>query len=84
MTQAEFTARYSHQPVSYDPTKGHPTGSSMFYECLTCHDVFPSMPSDSVMCSCRNFYIDVDYGRLGGRGGDSSFRLLSATPRGGT
>jgi hypothetical protein len=81
LKHSEFIAQYEYSHVPYDATQGHPMGSEMFYECMSCHDVFPSLPKDSIICSCRNFYIDVDYGRLGSRDGDNSFRLLSASPK---
>ena len=81
MTHSEFTAKYDYKHVPYDAKEGHPMGNSMFYECMVCHDVFPSLPDESIYCSCRNFHIDVDYGRIAARGGDTSFRLLSATPK---
>ena len=49
---------------SLDVATGYPAGESMFYECLRCGDVVPSLPDDSMCCRCRNIMIDVDYGRI--------------------
>ena len=50
--------------VSFNPDSGYPAGENMYYECLGCGEVFSSMPDDSVVCSCRNLAIDIDYGRV--------------------
>ena len=49
---------------TYDPSKGYPVGSNLFYECMMCSEIVPSTPTDSTYCSCRNIMIDVDYGRI--------------------
>ena len=49
---------------SYNPKQGYPAGSNLYYECQKCGDVVPSLPKDSIFCSCRNIAIDVDYGRI--------------------
>ena len=49
---------------SYDPERGYPAGSNLYYECLKCGDIVPSLPIDNIFCSCRNIAIDVDYGRI--------------------
>lgn len=49
---------------SFDPTSGYPAGENFFYECLKCGEILPSLPKDSIMCSCKNIAIDVDYGRI--------------------
>jgi hypothetical protein len=81
MTADEFKARYSGSDVPFEPSRGYPRGDDLFYECLRCHDVIPSNPHDSVQCSCGNFRIDVDYGRLAAKSGDASIRLLRVTER---
>jgi hypothetical protein len=50
--------------VDFDPTDGFPAGGNLFYECLICGQVLPSLPSESDGCSCGNIRIDVDYGRI--------------------
>lgn len=49
---------------TFDPSVGYPAGAFLFYECLRCGDIVPSMPDDSAHCTCRNVMIDVDYGRI--------------------
>jgi hypothetical protein len=49
---------------SFDPQKGYPAGKNLYYECTKCDDVIPSLPADSISCTCRNICIDVDYGRI--------------------
>jgi hypothetical protein len=50
--------------IDYDPNAGYPAGSTLFYECLKCGFVMPSLPPSSVNCSCWNVGIDVGYGRV--------------------
>jgi hypothetical protein len=50
--------------ISFDPSRGYPTGKNLFYECTKCSDIFPSWPQDSVTCSCGNLHIDIHSGRL--------------------
>lgn len=50
--------------LTFDPTKGYPAAANIFYECLSCGGVVPSMPDDSLCCSCRNVCIDIDAGRV--------------------
>jgi hypothetical protein len=50
--------------ISFDPSRGWPAGSTVYYECLHCGEVIPSLPPDSIDCACGNIGIDVDYGRL--------------------
>jgi len=51
-------------PFDLKSASGYPTGINLFYECTKCGDVLPSLPKDSLSCSCKNLHIDVDYGRL--------------------
>ena len=48
----------------FDPSKGYPVGSQLFYHCKTCDTIVPSQPPDSMGCKCRNVFIDVDYARV--------------------
>ncbi len=52
--------------IPFDNTlgKGYPTGKKLFYECVKCGDILPSLPKDCISCSCRNIRIDVFAGRL--------------------
>jgi hypothetical protein len=49
---------------SFDPTKGYPAGSNLFYECLKCGEVVPSYPKDDTGCKCGNIAIDVSGARM--------------------
>ena len=37
---------------------------NVFYECVICGKIIPSVPEHSMGCDCRNIQIDVDAGRL--------------------
>ena len=50
--------------LTFDPSKGYPMGAELYYECLTCGDVIPSMPDDDISCKCRNIMLDVGFSRL--------------------
>lgn len=50
--------------ISFDPNKGYPAGSKLYYKCNLCQVVVPSLPDDSIMCDCGNITIDVDAGRV--------------------
>jgi hypothetical protein len=52
------------QYLTFDPSKGYPTGKDLFYECLKCGDVIPSMPDDDIYCKCRNIMLDVGFSRM--------------------
>lgn len=47
-----------------EPDKGYPAGKGLYYECLVCGDVIPSMPDDDTSCKCRNIMIDVGFSRM--------------------
>jgi len=47
-----------------DPAKGFPVGKNLYYECLLCGGVIPSMPDDDTRCKCRNIRIDVGFSRI--------------------
>jgi hypothetical protein len=60
-------AKIKNAPKSYqsfNAAAGYPTAPNLFYECLGCGDVVPSVPEDSTQCRCRNIMIDVAYGRI--------------------
>ena len=61
--------------LTFDPSKGYPTGTDLYYECLKCGDVIPSMPGHNTHCKCRNIMLDNDYGRLS-IGDHSKLRLF--------
>ena len=39
-------------------------GKDFFYKCNICQSIIPSMPRDSIGCSCYNINIDKDMHRL--------------------
>jgi hypothetical protein len=41
-----------------------PRGKKIYYRCLKCLDVIPSVPKDNCGCKCGNVFIDKDYIRL--------------------
>lgn len=36
----------------------------LFYRCVECKSIIPSVPSDNIGCGCGNIFIDKDYWRL--------------------
>lgn len=50
--------------IPFDPSRGYPADSNLYYACLGCSESLPSLPNDSAVCSCGNIAIDVDYGRI--------------------
>ena len=48
----------------FTDTSEVPKGKALFYRCLKCGGVIPSLPKDSVGCTCFNVFIDKDYLRL--------------------
>jgi hypothetical protein len=43
---------------------GWPAGEDLYYECLRCGDIIPSLPDKNLECACGNIAIDRDYGRF--------------------
>lgn len=37
---------------------------NIFYKCLKCGDIIPSLPKDNIGCKCHNIEIDKDLNRL--------------------
>lgn len=52
-----------------------PASEEIFYQCLRCWDIVPSMPPDNLYCSCRNVSVDIDAGRAGAKD-ESLLRVL--------
>ncbi len=48
--------------IPYDPSQGYPTGDDLFFECLFCGTIVPTLPGDNTGCPCGNLRIDADYG----------------------
>lgn len=49
---------------SYKSTADVPKDYDLFYKCLDCDTIIPSVPDDNIGCECGNVYIDRDYWRL--------------------
>ena len=49
--------------LEYQGDGGLPKGKNLFYLCLNCHTIIPSMKSGS--CHCGNILIDADEGSGG-------------------
>jgi hypothetical protein len=64
--------------MDFDPKAGYPAGESIYFECGRCGNILCSLPSDSVVCSCGNVAIDVDYGRVSVKE-HSQFKVFEAT-----
>jgi hypothetical protein len=41
-----------------------PKDDDIFYRCLNCGVVIPSLPDDNIGCQCGDVYIDLDTWRL--------------------
>jgi hypothetical protein len=39
-------------------------GKDIYYKCILCGSILPSMPKDNVGCNCGNIFIDIDFARL--------------------
>lgn len=45
-------------------TSDIPKDDDLFYKCLDCDGIIPSVPSKNIGCLCGNIFIDKDYWRL--------------------
>ena len=45
-------------------TSDVPKNHDLFYRCMNCGSVVPSVPDDNMGCDCGNVFIDKDYWRL--------------------
>jgi len=45
----------------YKDTSKIPKDRDLFYHCLKCDDIIPSVPRESMGCCCRNIVIDKEY-----------------------
>jgi len=52
------------QYLTLDPSKGYPSDKDLYYECLTCGGIIPSLPDDDMTCTCRNIMVDVGASRF--------------------
>ena len=49
---------------NFESTSDVPKDHDLFYRCLDCGTVVPSIPKDNIGCDCGNVFIDKDYWRL--------------------
>jgi ribosomal protein S27E len=61
--------------IPFNPSQGYPVGKDLFYECSDCGERVPSLPQESIQCSCGNIFIDADAGRMAVKD-ESKIRLL--------
>ena len=61
--------------IDFDPSKGFPAGKSLYYECLRCGELIPSIPDNFASCECGNLRIDGDAGRVSASD-ESKLRLV--------
>jgi hypothetical protein len=45
--------------LNFDSDRGYPNGPNLFYECTFCGGIIPSLPKESVKCTCGNVFIDM-------------------------
>lgn len=57
--------KFSVVDLHHRPGDALPASDAIFYQCLRCWDVVPSVSENSLYCSCRNISVDVDAGRGG-------------------
>jgi len=51
-------------PLVFFTTADVPRDDDLFYRCLMCGGVIPSVPDDNIGCTCGNIFIDKDTWRL--------------------
>jgi hypothetical protein len=50
--------------IAFDPSAGYPTGPNLYYECLMCGGVVPSIPAIVMSCDCGNIEVNVADARM--------------------
>lgn len=50
--------------VNFKSTSDVPKDVDLFYHCLDCGKVIPSVPDSNIGCDCGNIFIDKDCWRL--------------------
>ena len=50
--------------ANYASTADIPKDDDLYYHCLDCGGIIPSVPNDNIGCDCGNVFIDKDYWRL--------------------
>ena len=49
---------------NYTDTSEVPKDEDIYYRCLECGEIIPSVPKDNIGCRCGNIFIDEDCWRL--------------------
>jgi len=49
---------------TYEDTADVPKDDDMYYRCMSCGTIIPSVPDDNIGCECGNVFIDKDCWRL--------------------
>lgn len=57
-------AEYELISTNFKSTSDVPRDEGIFYRCVDCGVVIPSVPDDNIGCACGNVFIDKDYWRL--------------------
>ena len=50
--------------ANFKSTADVPKNGDIFYRCMECGEVIPSIPADNIGCKCGNVFIDKDCWRL--------------------
>jgi hypothetical protein len=58
------TEKYEIISEGIDDTSHATRGKNVFYKCMLCKTIIPSLPDDNIGCDCGNVFIDIDYFRL--------------------
>jgi hypothetical protein len=63
--------------ILHGPRDSVPAGPGIYYLCLLCRTLVPSLPEESTRCSCGNVLVDPDAGR-GGAKNENEMIILKA------
>lgn len=56
--------KYEFLATGFKKTSDIPKDGDLYYRCLKCEGIIPSVPKKNVGCQCGNVFIDKDYWRL--------------------
>ena len=59
-----MTNKYKTVGSGFKSTADIPKDDDLFYRCLDCGGIIPSVPNNNIGCDCGNIFIDKDYWRL--------------------
>jgi len=80
MTREDLESEYNVEIADIDLNQGCPVAKDVFYACKKCGIVVPSLPDDSMGCSCKNVFIDIDYARVSIKD-ESAVEVLKVSPQ---